>query len=416
MKINKAQKIVNCTPEQYMELLKNGQVEINGEIKTKEEGTLYNTGELELLEWYNKIMEAQHKKYELTHAPFTMVTLSQEYEAIVEKNSKYSAGCSAVGFRAYLKNGDTLPIDEIAHADKGEWYINGERRTTDYTYNGNDTELVSVWIFDVVGKFTVNLSTQPTFTPHEIDIRAFGANPTLHELYYLYTQKITTYKYVLPIKPIGCKTLIVNGDLEYNQVVPDAVYEVISNCRILNNRYVGNSAYTKKISFPNLEEINAQDPILQALNVEEWDFGKLNKITFTNTNHALFYKTKYVVIPETVKTITGILCWTNSDVVLNCNDANYIDPNWYYPKNLPDYIKFTMGDNWKATVDISQAARYWTPEDFRDLFENKLIPIDPNGGTSAARKITVPATIVETLDNEGITDIALDKGWMIDER
>lgn len=34
-------KVVQLTNEQYEELLKNGQVEVNGEIKTKEDNTVY---------------------------------------------------------------------------------------------------------------------------------------------------------------------------------------------------------------------------------------------------------------------------------------------------------------------------------------------------------------------------------------
>lgn len=401
-----------------MALLKEGQVEIDGEIKVKEEGTLYNTGELSLLEWHNKIMEAQHKKYELTHAPHVMLTLSQEYEGIVSKNPNYTSGCSAVGFRAYLKDGDTLPINEFLHADKGEWYINGERRTTDYTYNGNDTELVSVWVFDVVGGFTVNLSTQPTFTPHEIDIRAFGTPPTINSDYYLYAQYIKTHNYTLPVAPKACRVMEINGVsnfIDTTQKISSIAQEVKSNCTKFTSNVLKSAYNLKKLSLPECKELNVNGRtggLIDGSQLTQYEWGKLKTLiggSSAGTN-ALFLNAHTVVIPNTVETMSGIICRLNNTIKLECNKAKSISTNWCFatPTN------FIMCENWDATINISVAAGDWTADRFVDLFTNLLVDHIEDVTQATLKYITIPASIYDQLYDDGTIDIALNKGWMID--
>lgn len=220
MKITKAEKIVNCTPEQYMELLKNGQVEINGEIKTKEEGTLYNTGELELLEWYNKIMEAQHKKYEPAHTPVVTKTLEEDYNAILAEYPDYTYS-SAIGYRVFLKKGDVIEVE--SHYNNGEVFINCERVTSNYSCRTEGIEDVRVWVFesgiyikDVPASPPV-LGASPDYYPYEIHIRKVptGRLPEVAQEYYLYANKITTYDFDLPVAPRGCRVLIANGTNDF---------------------------------------------------------------------------------------------------------------------------------------------------------------------------------------------------------
>ena len=135
------QKTIKCTPEQYKELIKNGQVEINGELKEFDENVTYDTGYKELIDWYNKIMEAQYKQYEVKHTPMAMKSLEQEYEELTAEGGKVSKDVSAIGYTAIIKSGDTVKVTE---PNTGDFYINGELVTNDYTFNGEGYEIVKV--------------------------------------------------------------------------------------------------------------------------------------------------------------------------------------------------------------------------------------------------------------------------------
>lgn len=402
-----------------MTLLKEGQVEIDGEIKVKEEGTLYNPGELPLLEWYNKMMEAQHKELQPAHTPYTMKTLEQEIADIIKENPDYQSA-SCVGYRAYLKKGDIVGIK--SNYNNGEWFINGKRVEANYSYNGSGTELVSVVGFDTgyyiknVPAAPITLGATPSYYPFEIYIKNIGQVPTVAQNYYVYAEKITTFNFVLEVRPRGCRVLVANGSNYFYQQCPVAPREIYSDCVNLESTILKSNAYIYKISLPECKTISSTSAALSSLGaVRVWEFGKLKTLT-GGSNYGtgcLFRETHTVLIPSTVKNINNVICGHNTVVKMECNEATYIHSKWYNGGNAPG--TFTMADDWYATVNISYAARGWVKEQFIDLFQNKLRPINPEGGTTAARTITIPVAIADTLYDEGIVDIALDKGWMIDE-
>lgn len=408
--MDSVRKIVNCTPEQYMTLLKEGQVEVNGEVKTKEDGTLYNPGELPLLEWYNKIMAAQYAEYEVVHTPVVTKTLEQEYEDIVAAYPKYKT-CSAIGYSAVLHKNDLIGVTSKYNC--GEFYLNGERVTSNYAYRGDGCEHINVWVFETIYNpdfFTLPpvLGDSPSYVPYEVSIKNIGQSPEVSQSYYLYADKITVYNFSLPYSAKGCRVLVAKGTTNFNQALPITVQEVYSDCEKLTKN-IGAKNHTKKVSLPECTEI-AGDAILRDLIVTNWEFGKLKKIQTTGST-AMFYSSHTVYIPGTVEYIIGRLCTGNTNIRLECNEAKSISDDWCIgaPAN------FTMAKDWYASVNIAVAAKSWTKDRFLDLFENYLVDLTPVGDDGlifTQSEITIPQTIYDVLTDEEFA-LAEDKGWIV---
>lgn len=402
--------IVKCTPEQYLELLKNGEVEVNGEIKTYSENTLYDTGNLELLEWYNKMMAAQYQELQPAHTPYIMKTLEQEITDIIKEYPDYQYS-SVIGYRAYLKKGDIVGIKSTYN--NGEWFINGKRVEANYSYNGNGTELVSVVGFET-GYYVPNvpawapvLGATPSYYPYEIYIKNIGKEPEVAQNYYLYANKITTYNFNLASTPKGCRVLITNGTADISQAIPVTVQEVYSNCERYTTNMMKNNTHIKKVSMPNCKEITGNASFSGCSNITSWEWGKLEKIVgSTNISSVPFSGVNTVVIPDTVKNITtGWIAQNNKTVKLECNKAKSIVNDWIrsFPTN------FSMAKNWDASVNISIAAKNWTQDRFIELFE-ELVPCTMAGGS---REITIPMAMYDAMCEDETVYIAEDKGWIV---
>lgn len=404
--MDSVRKIVNCTPEQYLTLLKEGKVEVNGEVKTKEDGTLYNPGELQLLEWYNQIMEAQYKEYDVAHTPIIAKPLEKEIADLILAYPEYRSS-SCIGYRTFLNKGDIVGV--ASKYNNGEAFINGERVTANYSCK-TDGEIVNVVVFEsgyyMPGvAYPPILGATPSYYPSEIYIKNIGLIPEVATNYYLYASKITTYNFTLAYIPRGCRTLIANGTNTYTQVIPVTVLEVYSNCEQLTKN-IAIKTYTKKVSLPECKEIVGAD-ILRDLSVTNWEFGKLNKIQCTGTT-TMFYCSHTVYIPDTVKYISGKICQANTNVKLECNKATSISDNWCVsaPTN------FSMAKNWDCSINIAVAAKNWTKDRFIELFED-LVPVDITGvGAAYARELTIPATIFDTLTDEEF-ELVEGKGWVL---
>lgn len=396
-------KIVNCTPEQYMTLLKEGQVEIDGEIKVKEEGTLYNTGELSLLEWHNKIMEAQYAEYAVAHTPIITKPLEKEIADLILAYPEYRP-CSCIAYKTFLNKGDIIGV--ASKYNNGEVYINGTYTTSNYNCK-TDGEVVNVVVFES-GVYNKNLypnapklEAVPSYYPYEFYVKDLGLTPEVENSYYLFANKITTYNFRLPYNARGCRVLVANGFAEYNQIAPVTVQEIYSNCERLT-KTIGAKTYTKKISLPECIEIVGSD-ILRDLSVTNWEFGKLNKIQNTASN-VMFYASHTVYIPDTVKYVSGKICQGNTNVRLECNKAISISSNWC--STAP--TNFTMAKDWDASVNIAIAAKNWTKDRFLELFED-LVPLSE---MLTSRELTIPATIFDSLTEEEYA-IAENKGWVL---
>lgn len=408
--MDSVRKIINCTPEQYMTLLKEGQVEIDGVIKTKEDDVLYNTGELSLLEWYNKVMSAELDRYSIPHTPMTAKTLEQEYEDIVASDEQYGF-VSAVGYRAMLKSGDTVKVSGNA----GDFFLNGERLTKDYTYSGEGVELVSVWVFETVSQMIIAppyLNDTPTFSPYEIIVKNKNQTPTINENYYLYAVNIVTDGYRFSVNPLSCKTMVSNGESDFLQLLSSALYVLTSDCNKITGFTLSSRSKLKYLNFPECREININGAGLSDLkSATDWTFGKLGRIVNQGGSSILFNNTHTVYIPSTVREVVGRLCSGNTNIRLECNNAVSISSNWCVaaPTN------FSMSKNWNVSVNIAVAAKNWGKDKFIDLFENYLVDLSVMGddGTFLTEKeITIPKAIYDILTEEEFA-IAENKNWIV---
>ena len=411
--------IVKLTPEQYMELLKNGEVEVNGEIKTYSENTLYDTGNLELLEWYNKMMEAQHKQLKPAHTPYIIKTLEDRIEDIIKEYPNYQTS-SVVAYKAFLKNGDTIEVNNSSN--NGEVFINGKLATGNYTYMGNDIELIDVVVFET-GYYSdkraggIKLNATPTYYPFEIIIKSLNILPEIEQSYYLYAEKIMTYAFNLPVQPRAARIIKADGTDSFTQIVSPVIQEVSSNCEFFSiNSGFKSNPYIETIKLPNCKTLDGRDYGMFAYctNLRNWEFGELTTVKSTSAGQPqwiMFNGTHTVYIPETVKVISGIICCNNKSIRLDCNRATNIDSKWCSgaPANL------TMADDWRATINIAVAAKNWTTEQFMDFAENKLARIEPDGGVSSARFLTIPVSKASQLEELGFYTICEAKGWAVDE-
>ena len=415
-------KIVNLTPKQYQELLETGQVEVDGIIKKKEDGVLYDTGYLEFIEWYNKIMEAQYKQVEVAHTPVAMKSLEQEYKDIVGEemdpgtDGDTLAYMSAIGYTAILKNGDTIKVTE---PNKGIFYINGTERTTDYTYSGDGYEVVNVWVFE--DNYSLELNDEPTFSINELNVKNIATAPVVGNNYKNNTLIIKSYN--LNVCGTGTKKLVTNGSETFNLNTNNSftlLEEVESDCITFPGSGQSSPLYNKtnlkKVVFPNLQTIQGGNSsggvtfLAGCSNVKlEIYFPKLRTISnhngSTKTNGA-FGSVKNVTLPPSVISVGGNNFSNNQTITLNCNKASF-NTNWCI--DVPK-VNFTMCEDWQASINIAVAAKNHTLDWFIDLFTNKLAEVTPG-----SKEINIPIAIYDAMSDseEDYIAIAENKGWII---
>lgn len=414
-------KIVRCLPEQFQELLETGQVEVDGKIKTKEDGVIYDTGYLEFIEWHNKFMQAQYEQVKVNHTPMAMKSLEQEYEELTaDEGGKESAYVSAVGFTAVLKSGDTI---RTGAPNSGCFYINGERLTHDYTYNGDGYEVVNVWVFE--GKpeagnpliVPPQLNDTPTFNITELDVRNIAQTPVVGDSYKNYALTLKAYNF--EISGLATRKLVSNGAETFNQKsISTTIEEVKSDCITIGTGLNG-KANLKRVIMPELttiQEINT--PFLCGSTNPDLTYYIPNLAIIGGSgsgDSSPFTKVVNVVIPNSVRVITKIICKHNKTITLNCNKADSISSEWC--TNTPT-VNFDMCDDWQASINIAVAAKNHTKDWFIDLFRNKLydhsITTDTGDGGMivSAGEITIPLTIFNALTDDELA-IAENKNWTV---
>lgn len=377
--------------------------------------TKFNSETREILDSVKERMDKfLNHHYHVNENPIVLKTLEQEYEDILATNGDYEY-VSAVGYRAILKNGDTVKAT-VNSGNSGHFFLNGERMTADYTYTGDGCEMVSVWVFETVGSAIVippTLNDTPSFTPYEINIKNIAQVPVIATQYYAYSSTIKTYNFVLSSAPSGVKVLIANGQTDFRQKLSGVEREIYSDCSSLNSNNTVLRGLSKLVKFsaPNLTNIWGYGDSLSGLtSIETWDFEKLRSIENSHGS-AYLISGKTMVIPETVKTLKGRIVGSVTTLILKCNDANSIDNIWCgtAPTN------FSMVKDWKSSINIAVAAKNWGKEKFIDLFENYLVDLSvvgDDGSIYAEREITIPQAIYDVLTDEEFA-IAETKGWIV---
>lgn len=433
-------KIVKCTLEQYETLLKTGQVEINGVIHYKEEGTLYLPYELDFIDFYNRVKERELFRYEISHTPVAMKSLEQEYEELTaDEGGKESVHISAVGFTAILKSGDTI---RITAPNGGNFYINGERLTHDYTFTGEGCEVVNVWVFE--GRYGNQsgsafdnpigppiLNDTPTFAISELDVRNISQTPVVGADYKNYAQTIRTYCF--DTHGAATKKLISNGNTSLDASFANLLQEFESDCTILPKTDIfAGKTNLKVLNFPDLKVI--QEVSLQSqgfafkgctnpqliINFPNLENIGGNTTTLANAQwNTTFEGVKRVIIPQSVRYIGRYSFSSNEEIILHCTDAN-IHNDWC---TVEPTSSFWMATGWKGSINIAVAAFSKTRDWFIDLFVNILAQhqgeedLGDGGLLLDFGEITIPQAMFEELkaDEEGqaALKIAKDKNWIV---
>ena len=403
MEMKEINKIVQLSDLQYEKLLKDRQIEINGEIKIWEPDTLYVTPNNNYQWLFDKFYETAIKPNEVYHTPMNMKSLEQEYEYLTTEDNNL-AYVSAIGYTAILKNGDTIKVTE---PNKGTFYINGSVVTNDYTYTGDGYEIVNVWVFE--NNDAPKLNDTPTFNISELDVRNIAQTPVVGDQYKNYAMAIKVYNF--EISGLATRKLVSNGTETFNQQkVSSVIEEVESDCVTFSesNTTLINKTNLTKIDFPNLTTIktkNNTSGFLSGCSSLVCNFPKLKTIGSVNNSwHSPFSSVKEVILPQGLVYIGKYAVCDNKVLILNCNKATF-DTNWCY--NAPS-VNFIMCDDWQASINISVAAKNYTVDWFIDLFTNKLA--DMTG--QDAPQINIPLAIFEALSPEQLA-IAQNKNWTV---
>ena len=416
--MNNISKIIHLTPEQYLNILKNGSIEINGEIKEYDNTALYDTGNLDLITWYNSFMEEKYKEIARAHSPYIVKSLEQEYKELTnETNGKASKYASAVGFSAMLKKGDSVVVST---PNFGDFYINGELVTNDYTYNGDSVEIVNVWCFEKKTEdlqMVLKLKDAPKYDIVEVDIKNIGSEtPEVNNSYYNYATTIKTYNFNLTNLK-GGKTIISDGFYSVNStniLASSITKKVVCYSQTVDCSNSSPFAYKLELVeaiFPELLNVIHSSPrsgfLTGCSNPDlNLSFPKLKSVVGFNAYYAAFNGVYKVELPPSVENV-GNHCFNNNSIVtLNCNKAISISNSWC---DLTPSINFTMAKNWQASINIAIAAKNHTKDWFIDLFTNYLHDFS---GTSTTKELTIPIGIFSELSDEEI-DIAENKGWTV---
>ena len=443
-------RIVNCTPEQFEALHREGQVEVDGEVKTKEDGVLYNPGELPLLEWYNKVMAEELGRNKVAHAPFIVKSLEQYREDIIaDPSNEITADNSAVGFSAVLKQGDIVPVHTNTWSftpgddNVGLCFINGKEAKETYTHTSEHEELVRVWYF-ATGKLDINLTYAPPYFPYEFALFSKdGYIGTIESDYYAGVRVLiqgssglnsfssasdVTVKGVTDVKCSApqARTFYHEGvtiparweGLAKNKRLKNAVFPNLKTIEY-NTLASGSGGYT----FGNCTNENLTIAFPQLVEVKGANMA----------GAAPFWAVKFVTIPNSVRILGNNCFYQTPNIELKCNTAQTIDPNWCATTPAES---FSMCKEWRTSINIATAAKgLWDAERMRDFLENYLADLydyapEYSGGAGAVigAELTIPQDILTTLEEKGEDGevveengetrkgcllIAEEKGWII---
>lgn len=311
---------------------------------------------------------------------------------------------SAIGYTAILKNGDTV---KVTLPNYGDFFINGERVTNDYTYTGDGYEVVNVWCFE--NKDAPELNDAPIFNIPELDVRNIATTPVVGDSYKNYALTIRTYNF--EISGLATRKLVSNGTETFNQKsIASSIEEVETDCLILVSTALAKHTNLKKAIFPQLTTINSGNSnfLNDCSNPDlEIFYPNLTVINgFTGNNYSPFCRVANVVIPQSVRTITNVICFENQTITLNCNRVVSISTNWCMstPK-----VNFTMCDDWQASINIAVAAKNHTKDWFINLFKNKIHDFS---STEETREICIPLAIFEAMTEDELA-LAKNKNWTV---
>lgn len=402
-------KVVQLTNEQYEELLKNGQVEVNGEIKTKDNETIYVCPSSESwAELNNKIDEVLIKPNKVLHNPYSI----EELETIIARlREQYNENDSVVGFRCTMKKGQKLKVSPTY-----TMYLNETLRETDYTC-ANDNEMISIVLFAKGGNLNITEDLIQFKNNIETYIEVKNSAITIEEVLYRTANLLTMLNVTLNV-PVYCEEIrynkqitnvlsnaptllpsvkrmkftgiaightLVNGNTLLEEANFDSVTTLYGNYQV--QPFFGTSNEKLVLSFPNLLEI-------------------VPGTAYNNNSSCIFGGVKHLIIGEKVKTLAGmLLTGTCGTVELYCKDAtnSLLNGNIGTAATV-DYLY--LCPEWNCGFSIASVSGI-SKENITEIFTNLK-----DLTNEASKTLTIQKALYESLD-EATLSIATSKNWTI---
>lgn len=401
--------IVYLTNEQYEELLKNGSVNVNGEIKTKEEGTVYVCPATESwAELNNKIDEALIKPNKVMHNPYTI----EELENIIAKlREDYNETDSAVGFRCIMKQGQQLKINTNYNM-----YLNETLRESDYTCT-NDNEMISIVLFAKGENLNITSGLIQFKNNIETYIEQLISPITLEKSLYITANLLTMLNFEL-------NTVIYSEEFRGNKTITTE-NQLATSClpNIKRLKYMGNEIgnaflYNNTI----LEEANLDNVTIIATNYQRQPFFDVSNdklvlkfpnlleikagTGYSNSSSCIFNSVKHLIIGEKLKALKGMLITGSCGTVeLYCKNAiNSLTQNNLGFNASVEYLY--LCPEWNCDFSIASISGI-TKENIIEIFNNLK-----DLTNEETKTLTIKSTLYESLTEEDLL-IATQKNWTI---
>lgn len=402
-------KVVQLTNEQYETLLKNGQIEVNGEIKYKDDSTIYVCPATESwAELNNKIDEALVKPNKVLHNPYSI----EELETIITRlREQYNETDSIVGFRCTMKQGQQLKVSPTYRM-----YLNETLREYDYTCS-NDNEMISIVLFGT-GQ-NMNITEDLIQFKSNIETYIEVKNSAINIVEALYkTANLLTMLNIELNSTVYCEEFRGNKQTTtaYSSaptLLPNAKRVKFTGIEI-GNALVNNNTLLEEANFDSVTVIYAnynKQPFYNTSNDKLiLNFPNLLEIipgtAYANNSSCIFAGVKHLIIGEKVKTLAGMLITgTCGTVELYCKDAtnNLLNGNIGTAVTV-DYLY--LCPEWNCGFSIANVSGI-SKENITEIFTNLK-----DLSNEASKTLTIRTDLYESLDEETLA-IATSKNWTI---
>lgn len=402
-------KIVNLTNEQYEELLKNGSIIVNGEVKIKEEDTVYVCPSSESwAELNNKIDEALIKPHKVMHNPYTI----EELDNIIAKlREDYNETDSAVGFRCIMKQGQQLKINTNYNM-----YLNETPRESDYTCN-NDNEMISIVLFAKGENLNITSDLIQFKNNIETYIEQLVSPIIIEKSLYITANLLTMLNFEL-------NTVIYSEEFRGNKTITtenQSATSCLPNIKRL--KYTGNEIGNAFLNDNTiLEEANLDNITIIATNYQRQPFFNVSNdklvlkfpnlleikagIGYYNSSSCIFDNVKHLIIGEKLKALKGMLITGSCGTVeLYCKNAiNSLTQNNLGFNASVEYLY--LCPEWNCGFSIANISGI-TKENIIEIFNNLKDLTNEDTKT-----LTIKSELYEILTEEDLL-IATQKNWTI---
>ena len=402
-------KVIQLTNEQYEELLKNGQVEVNGEVKTKEDGAIYVCPTSESwAELNNKIDEVLIKANKVLHNPYSI----EELEAIIARlREQYNEIDSVVGFRCVMKHGQQLKV-----SPNYKMYLNGVLRENDYTCE-NENEMISIVLFGTGQNMNITEELIQFKNNIETYIEIKTTAITIEDVLYRTANLLTMLNFILDT-PVFCEEIRYNKQITSTSSSAPTLLPNVKRLKFtgieIGNALANGNALLEEANFDSVTILNGnyQKQPFSGTNNEKLvlNFPNLLEIVpgtvYSNSNSCIFSGVKHLIIGSKVKALAGMLfTGTCGTIELYCKDAtnSLLNGNLAFSATV-DYLY--LCPEWNCGFSIANVSGI-SIENIAEIFTNLK-----DLTNEASKTFTIKADLYNSLD-EATLAIATSKNWTI---